>query len=203
MHQPARCSLPFGKLKKTKLGETSKVVTNVFSDPGWGSQGVSCLVGLTSPIWCFIGPDAGAHMSEELKDASRQLPKAMMWATIANGVMGIAMIITFCFCITDLEATLGADTNFPIINIIHSATGSNAGTCVLGSVLVILLFFSTVTTIASASRQTWAFSRDQVRRALLHKLPSADGIRRASRSRIGFAMSLPIGKSHSMRCSSV
>lgn len=33
----------------------------------------------------------------------------------------------------------------------------------LGSLLVILLFFSTVTTIASASRQTWAFSRDQVR----------------------------------------
>ncbi|RMZ03211.1 hypothetical protein D0860_06899 [Hortaea werneckii] len=136
-------------------------VFTTFRDPGWGSQGLSCLVGLTSPIWCFIGPDAGAHMSEELKDASRQLPKAMMWATIANGVMGIAMIITFCFCITDLEATLGADTNFPIINIIHSATGSNAGTCVLGSVLVILLFFSTVTTIASASRQTWAFSRDQ------------------------------------------
>jgi amino acid transporter len=38
------------------------------------------MIGLTSPIWCFIGPDAGAHMSEELKDASIQLPKAMMWS---------------------------------------------------------------------------------------------------------------------------
>lgn len=119
-------------------------------------------MGLTSPIWCFIGPDAGAHMSEELKNASLQLPRAMIWATVANGVMGIAMIITFCFCITDLEQLLSLETDFPIINIIQNATGSFAGTCVLGSVLVILLFFSTVTTIASASRQTWAFSRDQV-----------------------------------------
>jgi choline transport protein len=46
---------------------------------GWSSTGLSCLVGLASPIWCFIGPDAGAHMSEELKDASITLPKAMLY----------------------------------------------------------------------------------------------------------------------------
>ena len=34
-------------------------------------------------------------MSEELKDASLKLPKAMMWATTINGVLGIAMVITF------------------------------------------------------------------------------------------------------------
>lgn len=51
-------------------------------------------------------------MSEELKDASIKLPKAMLyaklsgccfghllisirWATFANGIMGITMIITF------------------------------------------------------------------------------------------------------------
>ena len=38
-------------------------------------------------------------MSEELRDASLQLPKAMMWATFANGILGITMIITFwCVC---------------------------------------------------------------------------------------------------------
>ena len=46
---------------------------------GWPSTGLSSLVGLSSPIWCFIGPDAGAHMSEELKDASITLPKAMLY----------------------------------------------------------------------------------------------------------------------------
>ncbi|KAK5127065.1 hypothetical protein LTR85_008424 [Meristemomyces frigidus] len=141
---------------------TAKEVFTTFNDGGgWGNIGVSCLVGLATPIWCFIGPDAGAHMSEELKDASLHLPRAMMWATFGNGIMGIVMLITFCFCITDLQDILGSDSDYPIIGVLYHATNSHAGTCVLGSALVVLLFFSTVTTIASASRQTWAFSRDQ------------------------------------------
>ena len=62
---------------------------------GWGNTGLSCLVGLVTPIWCFIGPDAGAHMGEEIKDASIHLPRAMMWATFGNGIGGVAMLITF------------------------------------------------------------------------------------------------------------
>ena len=80
------------------------VFGNFYNGGGWPNKGLSCLIGLTSPIWCFIGPDAGAHMSEELKDASIQLPKAMMWSIFLNGVMGITMLITFCFCIHDVEA---------------------------------------------------------------------------------------------------
>lgn len=34
---------------------------------GWGNYGLSTLVGIASPLWFFTGPDAGAHMSEELK----------------------------------------------------------------------------------------------------------------------------------------
>ncbi|KAM3418600.1 Glucan 1,3-beta-glucosidase [Cercospora zeina] len=128
---------------------------------GWGSTGLSCLVGLSTPIWCFIGPDAGAHMSEELKDASLQLPRAMMWATVLNGILGVTMLISFCFCIQDVELLLRATSNFPIIEVLFNATGSRAATCVLGAMLVVLVFFSTVTTTASASRQVWAFSRDQ------------------------------------------
>lgn len=57
-----------------------KIVANLSSNGGgWPSTGLSCLIGLSSPIWCFIGPDAGAHMSEELKDASITLPKAMLY----------------------------------------------------------------------------------------------------------------------------
>ncbi|KAK4975186.1 hypothetical protein LTR42_004396 [Elasticomyces elasticus] len=139
----------------------SQVFTDFHDGGGWGSIGLSCLVGLTTPIWCFIGPDAGAHMSEELKDASLQLPKAMMWATFGNGIMGIGMLITFCFCITDLSKdVLEAASDYPIVDVLFKATGSQAGTIILGCVMLVLLFFSTVTTIASASRQVWAFSRD-------------------------------------------
>lgn len=66
------------------------------------------------------------------------------------------------FCMTDLEAIIGEESSdFPIIQVVYNATGSYAATCVLGGLLVLLLFFSTVTTVASASRQVWAFSRDR------------------------------------------
>lgn len=45
------------------LGSAKNVFTEFSNGGGWSSQGVSCLVGLTTPIWCFIGPDAGAHVS--------------------------------------------------------------------------------------------------------------------------------------------
>jgi amino acid transporter len=57
-----------------------------------------------SIILIFTRPDAGAHMSEELKDASKELPRAMMWSITLNGILGITMVISFCFCIKDVEA---------------------------------------------------------------------------------------------------
>lgn len=75
-------------------------------------------------------------------------------------VLSERMLTNHSFCITDLEAYLEAG-EYPIIKIIFAATGSYAATCVLGGLLVLLLFFSTVTTVASASRQVWAFSRDR------------------------------------------
>jgi len=72
-----------------------QVFTEFQDGGGWGSVGLSTIVGISTPLWCFIGPDAGAHMSEELKDASLQLPRAMMWSTLFNGIMGITMLITF------------------------------------------------------------------------------------------------------------
>jgi amino acid transporter len=67
------------------------------------------------------------------------------------------------FCIIDIDQVVGDDASqFPVMQIIFTSTGSYAATCVLGTLLIVLLFFSTVTTVASASRQIWAFSRDHV-----------------------------------------
>jgi amino acid transporter len=78
-------------------------VTNAYSLP---SQGVACLVGIIGPMYSLIGPDSAVHMAEEIKDASRVLPLGMMWTLILNGVTGFVMVITFAFCIGDLESAI-------------------------------------------------------------------------------------------------
>lgn len=65
------------------IGDTS-VFTN-FNDAGWHSTGTTALIGVTGAISPLLGSDAAAHMSEELKDAGKTLPRAMIWATIVNG----------------------------------------------------------------------------------------------------------------------
>ena len=136
--------------------------TTFYDGGGWGSLSVSALVGLATPLWCFIGPDAGAHMSEELKDASIILPKAMMWAVFFNGVFGIVMMITFVICGGALESSLDPTyTGQPVLYAVYNATGSVASALIMGTILVILTFFAAISVTAASSRQIWAFARDR------------------------------------------
>jgi choline transport protein len=78
------------------------VFTEFLNLGGWSSNGLSFMVGLLSPIYTLIGADSAVHMSEEIKDASLTLPKAIMWAACLNGTLGFTMVITFCFTLGDI-----------------------------------------------------------------------------------------------------
>lgn len=57
-------------------------VTDVFTKfdnaGGWPNMPLAVLVGQLSGINAMTGADTAAHMSEEIKDASRNVPIAMM-----------------------------------------------------------------------------------------------------------------------------
>ncbi|KAF2843012.1 amino acid transporter [Patellaria atrata CBS 101060] len=140
----------------------AKEVFTTFTDGGgWGNTGLSCLVGMLSPVFSFIGPDSATHMSEELRDASKTLPRAMIATALVNGAMGWIMIITFCFTLGDVESILSTPTMQPYIQVFYNATNSYAATNVLTSIMIIMVIFGCVTNIATSSRQVWAFARDR------------------------------------------
>ena len=144
-----------------------QVFTQFQDNGGWGNTGLSVLVGITTPLWCFLGPDAGAHMSEELKDASRVLPSAMMWGSFFNALLGLLMLITLCFCLGPdwqdnvLGLTNPTQTGIPIIQVLYNSTNSIAATTFMTTILILLSMVGTITCIASSSRQVWAFARDK------------------------------------------
>lgn len=70
-------------------GGTETVTT--FSSNGWHSTGLSCLIGILSPIITLIGADSQCHLSEELYNAAWVLPRAMVATATANYVMGFVM----------------------------------------------------------------------------------------------------------------
>ncbi|CAO2653632.1 Nn.00g030430.m01.CDS01 [Neocucurbitaria sp. VM-36] len=138
----------------------SEVFGSFQDNAGWGNVGLSCLVGQLAPIFALLGSDAATHMSEELRDASHTLPRAMMWTAIVNSSLGFVMLITFCFCLGDVESVLMTATGQPHIQVIYNATQSKSGATALACITVIMAIFGCVNNVATCSRQLFAFARD-------------------------------------------
>ena len=73
----------------------------------------TCVSRLAHVIWL----NSDLTLAEELKDASRVLPLSMMWTAVLNGVLGWIMLVTFCFCIGDVETALETPTGYPFIQV--------------------------------------------------------------------------------------
>ena len=93
-------------------------VFTTFNDGGgWRNTGLAVLVGILSPQVALIGPDAAVHMSEEIRNASKTLPRIMLATLLFNGVLGLIMLITLCFCIGNLQDVLQTATGYPFIQV--------------------------------------------------------------------------------------
>jgi choline transport protein len=138
----------------------SQVFGSFQDNAGWGNIGLSCLVGQLAPIFTLLGSDAATHMSEELQDASKTLPRAMIWTAIVNSGLGFLMLIVFCFSLGDVESVLSTPTGQPHIQIMYNVTRSTTSTTVLASIIVIMAIFGCVNNVATCSRQLFAFARD-------------------------------------------
>lgn len=127
---------------------------------GWPSSGVAWCVGLLTCAFPFTGYDGACHMSEETENAEVVVPQALITSVTVNGCMGFGFLIALLFTMGDIETILETPTMYPIIAIFYQATGSYRATNAMVSGLVISAIFAVFGLMASASRTTWAFARD-------------------------------------------
>lgn len=139
---------------------TSEVFTLFQDNMGWGSVPLSTIVGLTGAASCFVGSEAGAHMAEEVRNASHVIPRAMMWTWIGNGMMGWIMAITFCYCVGDTMSILTTPLGSQQVQVFLNTTGSAAGATGLTVIMLVIGVFACVAVMATNSRQLFAFARD-------------------------------------------
>ncbi|KAK0666599.1 putative amino-acid permease [Cercophora samala] len=144
-----------------KLQSAHDVFFTFTDGGGWGNAGLSCLVGILTPIFSLLGPDSATHMAEELRDASKSLPRAMIATALLNGAMGFVMLVTFCMVLGDLDSVLRTPTTQPHIQVFYNAVGSYGGATVMTCVMVVMSSCGVVNNIATSSRQLWAFARDR------------------------------------------
>ena len=139
----------------------SQVFQLFINSGNWPTMGLSWFVGLLGNVYAFFGADGAIHMAEEIQDASRVVPKAIMASIILNGLMGLGMCLTLLFVIGDVDAALHTKTGFPFIEIFYQAVQSVPGAAIMTSLIIALSLCATVGIVASTSRQLWAFSRDR------------------------------------------
>ncbi|OJJ44547.1 hypothetical protein ASPZODRAFT_18125 [Penicilliopsis zonata CBS 506.65] len=140
--------------------DAKTVFTQFTNLGGWSSDGVATMVGLITAITAMIGYDCTVHMSEEVRDASTTLPKAIMAAVSLNGIMAFVVLITLCFTLGNVETVADTATGYPFIQVFYDATKSLAATNAMTSIVTLTLIASVITEVATASRQLWSFARD-------------------------------------------
>jgi amino acid transporter len=138
------------------------VWTDFQDNSGWGSVGLSTLVGILGPVVTLIGSDSSCHLSEELRDAAWVLPRAMVATALVNYALGFIMTVTIMSTLgDDVSAILSTRLSQPWIQVLLNATASRTGTSIMTAVLCILFLFCAINQITTSSRQLFAFARDK------------------------------------------
>lgn len=127
---------------------------------GFGT-GMAAILGIVQSAFGMCCYNAPSHMTEEMNNASKEAPKAIVLAVWLGAVTGFVFLIAACFCIGDVEATATFTTGVPIIQIFYDSTGSVAGSCALATLLTVICVVCSNALTAEGSRAIYAFARDR------------------------------------------
>ncbi|CAG7944155.1 unnamed protein product [Penicillium salamii] len=156
-----------------------RVFTEFHNGGNWSSMSISLLIGQITAIYgslstfplhtrcreeeltaILIGSDATAHMSEEVKDASRYVPIAIAWGYFGNGILALVIIVGFLLALPSVPDALADSTGFPFLYVFKQILPTS-GVNGLTAIILIPVIFSNILFNASTARQTYAFARDR------------------------------------------
>ncbi len=114
-------------------------------------------LGFLLTMYTITGYDASAHISEETHDAAEAAPKGVWRSVFYSAIFGWAVLLALTFAATNTKAIAAAGGTSQ--SIIESALTSSAAKAVL-VISTVGQIFCGMACVTSASRMTFAFSRD-------------------------------------------
>ncbi|MCJ1290662.1 hypothetical protein MMC34_002204 [Xylographa carneopallida] len=139
--------------------------TNAFVWSSWNNQagwgdGVTFLTGVLNGAFTIGTPDAVTHMSEELPNPARDMPRAVAAQIILGTITSFVYAIAILYGINDLTGVLSATGSFPLAEVYAQATGTPAGTFGLLLIIFLSIMICVVGTFLTVGRIWWALARD-------------------------------------------
>jgi amino acid transporter len=116
-------------------------------------------LGFLLTMYTITGYDASAHVSEETHGASESAPKGV-WRSVAfSAIIGWILLLALTFAVQKKDISDISSAGFPALAIITTALGSAAAKAVI-LISTVGQLFCGMACVTSASRMTFAFSRD-------------------------------------------
>jgi len=134
----------------------SKTVNNSGFSHGW--LWFVLLLGLLQAQYTYTGYDASAHMSEETQNASRSAARGVIMSIVVSAVCGYILALGVTFAIQNLAGTESAYL-FSVKQVYLDALGVHTAEVML-FITVMAQLYCGMSSITSASRMMYAFSRD-------------------------------------------
>ena len=116
-------------------------------------------LGFLLTMYTITGYDASAHVSEETNDAANQAPKGVWRSVFYSAVIGYILLLALTFAIRKVNIPTISGASFPAIAILTTALSSTAAKVIL-TISTVGQLFCGMACVTSASRMTFAFSRD-------------------------------------------
>lgn len=99
-------------------------------------------------------------MSEEVRDASKAIPKAMIGIWLVNSFLAFTSFLTIAYHLPNIQEALDDPTLYPIIHVLRQSM-STEWMMVLLTFILFLIICSNMTYLAAVTRDSWAFARDK------------------------------------------
>ena len=122
------------------------------------SSGWVFMLGLLLPIYTITGYDASVHTSEETRDATLAVPRAIVSSILWAGAVGYLLLVAFLLMLPDLDqaASQGWNVFFWAMQQRVPAATRDA----LYALIFLAQALCGLATVTSASRMIYAFARD-------------------------------------------
>eukprot|EP00123_Amoebidium_parasiticum_P014678 comp22596_c0_seq1/m.34630 comp22596_c0_seq1/g.34630 ORF comp22596_c0_seq1/g.34630 comp22596_c0_seq1/m.34630 type:complete len:541 (-) comp22596_c0_seq1:232-1854(-) len=137
----------------------SFVFTTTYDGTGFGNMGYAALLGLLLPCFSMCGYEAGAHLAEETRSASRSAPWGIVYCCLCSSIFGFVYLLGLLFGISDLDAVVNNEYNSATIKIFVMALGQT-GALIATCVLIVNVFLAGVSSMTVSSRVAFAMARD-------------------------------------------
>ncbi|RAK84384.1 hypothetical protein BO79DRAFT_275719 [Aspergillus costaricaensis CBS 115574] len=110
-------------------------------------------------LWVNSAWMVPVYVSEETHNASKEIPKSLLYTFAATAASGLVVCLLFAFCIPDMEAVAADTSGYPLFTVVFDHLGE-AASLTLFSIVVPVGFIGGSGTLLTYASQIAAFSRD-------------------------------------------